>query len=326
MMKKFDPKEIKTIGVFVGEDLLGDGILKYPFVCHLREVFPQAEITWISGHNKSIYSSLLSPLVKEKIDVVMDHKRMGFSWKELLFAPLKGFDLFINTHKSLKTTLILKHLKHRYFVDASYNFLFSNFKPSKKTVLPKHLTDKLISLIPAEVPKKDYLVPLNAAMEKEVAILFNAEKTYIALAPGAGQKKKQWPLENFIKVALEQVEKNRIPVFLLGPGESHLQALLQETVPESLFPLQEKPQFLKDPLYTTAIAKHCKCSVANDSGTGHLLGLAHIPLISLFGPTTSDKLRPYTSRGITLSAKEFGGTMMDLIPLENVLEKIEESL
>jgi ADP-heptose:LPS heptosyltransferase len=323
MMKKFDPKAIKTIGVFVGEDLLGDGILKYPFICQLREAFPHAEITWIAGHNKSIYSSLLAPLISGKIDVVMDQKRIGSSWKELLSSPLKAFDLFINTHQSLKTTLLLKCLKHRYFIDPSYNFLFSDFK---QKVRPKHLTDRLISLIPRRFCKKDYLVSINAPMEKEVTALFNAKKTYIALAPGAGQKKKQWPLENFINVALEQVEKNRVPVFLLGPGEAHLQSCLKEAIPESLFPLQENPEFLKDPLYTTAIAKHCTCAVANDSGTGHLLGLAHIPLISLFGPTTSDKLRPYTSKGITITAKEFGGTDMVLIPVENVLKKIEGSL
>ena len=323
MMKKFDPKEIKTIGVFVGEDLLGDGILKYPFVCCLKQTFPQAEITWISGHNKSIYSSLLFPLVESKIDTILDNKKVGCSWKELLSPPLKSFDLFINTHKSLKTTLILKHLKHRYFIDPSYNFLFSDIVPQKTQ--SRHLTDKLISLIGADC-KKDFPVSISKAEEKEVKTLFNRKKTYIALAPGAGQKKKQWPLENFINLALEMVKKNRIPVFLLGPGESHLQTVLRESVPGSLFPLQDYPHFLKDPLYTTAIAKHCRCSVANDSGTGHLLGLANTPLISLFGPTASDKLQPYTSKGIVINAQEFGGHSMALIPLKKVLRKIEELL
>ena len=163
-------------------------------------------------------------------------------------------------------------------------------------------------------------------MDKEINFLFKEKKIYVALSPGAGQPKKQWPLENFISIAQEQISKNRVPVFILGPEEVHWHDLLKETVPEALFPLQDHPNLLKNPLYTTALAKYCACSVANDSGTGHLLGLAHAPLISLFGPTASDKLHPYTPEVYIICSQKFGGNSMNDIPLDTVRKTIEEIL
>ena len=123
--RKFNPDKVKTIGVFVGEDLLGDGILKFPFVCALRSCFPQAHITWISGHKKSIYSSILAPLVQGKIDCVVDKKQIGTSWTEIFSPKFSSFDLFINTHKNLKTSLILKAGGSHYFLDSLHGFFLS---------------------------------------------------------------------------------------------------------------------------------------------------------------------------------------------------------
>lgn len=324
MKKPLDLRNIKTIGVFVGEDLLGDGLLKYPFVSALKDAFPKAHLTWISGHKKSIYGSLLAPLVKGKIDTLLDKDIVGSSWTELWKPKIKSFDLFINTHRYFKTTVILKSLKHKCFIDPSHNFFFSDIKPTTKEK-PTHITDQLLSLVSLVTSTKPKATPiaLDAKMQKEVTPLFKKGKVHVALSPGAGQPKKQWPLENFLRVALEQVAKNRVPVFILGPAEAPWHAFLKEAVPEALFPLQDHPDFLKNPLYTTALTKCCKIGIANDSGTGHLMGLAHIPLISLFGPTASAKLHPYTPKLSIMSGRDFGHATMEAIPLETVLETIE---
>lgn len=330
MLKKpFTLKEVKTIGVFVGEDLLGDGILKYPFILQLYRTFPHSKITWISGHNKTIFSSLLFPLVKDTLHQIIDNQKIGYSWKELLKPVLREkFDLLINTHQSLKTTLILKKLPHTYFVDPTGHFIFSHFKPSENF---SHISKRLLALIPStethETFSQQENLPITPLMKREIEKFFDLQTIHIGFAPGAGQQKKMWPLDRFIEVARAQEKKGRKVLFILGPAEHSWLGHLKKSVPTALFPLQESPEFLKNPFYTVAIAKHCDCLIANDSGTGHLLGLAQRPLISLFGPTASDKVRPYTPHGIVIDAKFFGGgSSIDLIPKSSVIEAIESCL
>jgi len=38
-----------SILVYVGLDLMGDALMKMPFVRALRETYPKARITWLAG-------------------------------------------------------------------------------------------------------------------------------------------------------------------------------------------------------------------------------------------------------------------------------------
>ena len=163
-------------------------------------------------------------------------------------------------------------------------------------------------------------------MKKEVQAFFLDGKTAIAFAPGAGQEKKKWPLERFIELARRQQNRGRKCIFLLGPAEEQYLSVIQKSLPEASFPLQENALFLSNPLYSICFAGHCACAIANDSGIGHLIGLAQIPLISLFGPTGSNKLRPYTAHVKTIMAQDFGGDTMDRIPVDIVEQHINQIL
>ena len=46
-------------------------------------------------------------------------------------------------------------------------------------------------------------------------------KNYIGFAPGAGDTRKCWNLNNFIEVAKYFSDHNKIPVFFLGPKEEN---------------------------------------------------------------------------------------------------------
>ena len=50
---KQDPE---TILVYVGLDLMGDGLMKLPFVRALRNAFPDARITWLAGKGRTVYA------------------------------------------------------------------------------------------------------------------------------------------------------------------------------------------------------------------------------------------------------------------------------
>ena len=61
-----------SIGVYVGLDFVGDGLINLPFIRSLRQVFPQAKITWIAGTHKSEFKRSLAPLVKGLLNEVIE--------------------------------------------------------------------------------------------------------------------------------------------------------------------------------------------------------------------------------------------------------------
>ena len=67
-----------SIGVYVGLDFVGDGLIKLPFIRSLRQVFPQAKITWIAGTHKSEFKRSLAPLVKGLLNEVIEEAEIGF--------------------------------------------------------------------------------------------------------------------------------------------------------------------------------------------------------------------------------------------------------
>lgn len=324
-------KPPEKILVYVYEDLLGDAILKLPFLYTLRTHFPRAHITWCAGGGKSVYSSTLNKLAQEYLDDILEIP-LGRSWKELIQkSPFKNrvFDLIIDTQRDLKTTLALKKIPHRSFLSRTSGFLFSDFKPKSSLKPGLHLSAQLIFLLELlrgqKIVQKQVKFSLLQDYKKKVKTFFPSGNTYIGFAPGAGNRKKCWPLERFIEVARFVVTQGKVPVFLLGPGEEEWYERLKSQVPEALFPLQENPSLLSDPLFTAATGFFLQAIVTNDSGVGHLLSLSDTKIISLFGPTKAEKVHPLTQNLVLVKAQDFKGQNMEDIPADciiNILKNI----
>ncbi len=330
-----DPQKIKTIGVFVEKELMGEGLLKLPFLKALRYEFPQAHITWIVGVEKSVYSSYLKPLTFGLIDNIIENLfSNNMSWKYLFFKndlPKISFDMIINTENNLKKTLILKKIPHKYFICSLHGFLYSTIKNNNISYKKSpHLTTKLIDLVDIIVQERkerdSFVIITPKKFLETVSIFFPASKKYIGLAPGAGDIRKCWSLDNFMDIASIYRQKGYIPVWILGPKETSVYQDLRKTFPEDLFPLQENELFLESPFYTIAIAKHLKVALSNDSGTGHLLGAANIPIISLFGHTRAEKVHPFSPLVHCIKSQDLGSTNINHIPKDLVAKKLDQIL
>jgi ADP-heptose:LPS heptosyltransferase len=144
--------------------------------------------------------------------------------------------------------------------------------------------------------------------------------------PGAGKRFKCWPLDRFIAVAAAQAERGRVPVFILGPDELEWLAPIREAVPSALFPEQDKAIWGEGftPLRTIALARRFTAALANDSGVSHMFGAADAPLITLFGPTPAEKFQPKVTLGGVITAQEFGGEAMTDIPVQSVIERLDQ--
>jgi ADP-heptose:LPS heptosyltransferase len=322
--------------VYVGLDRVGDGLIKLPFVRALRAAVPDGELIWLAGKGDSVYRTSLSPLVEGLLDAVVDNADIGVSWTEMLGQrPLSSqeFDLVIDTQRRVPTTLILKRIATRRFVSGSADWLLSDVRPPRGHVSPVRLVEQLLELCALGTGVEggpDAALTLPAEVTEAAAHLLpvQAGSIYVGLAPGAGGKHKCWPLDSFVTTARSLAQSGRTPVFILGPEEEEMAGPLAAVVPEALFPLQQRAaQTLgATPALTIALAGRLNAAVANDSGGGHMLAAAGVPLVSLFGPTDPGKFAPWTAQLIVLRAQEYGGDAMSLIPPIAVLQALEKHL
>jgi ADP-heptose:LPS heptosyltransferase len=323
----------KTILVYSGLELVGDGLMKLPFLRALRRAYPQAHITWLAGKGRTVYAGVLAPLVKGLIDEVIEDAGIGIEWREVLgLRPLKGrnFDLIIDTQRNFKTALIVSRIRHRVLISGAAKFLLSTIKPKDRGKKPL-MVDTMLDLIATASGRPamlDLKLELDARYRDEAAREL-PDRNYVGLVPGAGGKHKCWPLDRFIAVARALQAQGYVPVFFLGPDESEWHAPLADAVPGALFPLQSTtvPEDIrKSPLFTIAVAHRLALGISNDCGTGHMLAAADCPLITLWGPTDPVKATPYVTYGINICGPDYGAATMEAIPVSAVLDAAQKSL
>lgn len=329
--KKIHPS---NIGVYVGLDFVGDGLIKLPFIRSLRQVFPDATITWIAGTHKSEFKHTLSPLVNGLLDEVLEETSIGFigvseatikqrckDLRNFIVKPLDGrkFDLLIDTQTHVLTTLVVKTIAHNYFLSGAANFLLSDIKPEKNFVRELNLSKRLVQL--AEIASNGKItvppppLPLDNKYRKLAKVALPPKNNYVGIAPGAGDMSKCWNLKNFINVAMDLVTKNRIPVFFLGPKEKKWLKIIKEKVPKSVFPEwgKFKNENIKGAPLVISLAERIRCAISNDSGTAHMIDAGGCPIVKVFGRSLPGKYTGLTPGSISIDSRDFGTTNINEI-------------
>ena len=92
----------------------------------------------------------------------------------------------------------------------------------------------------------------------------------------------------FISLANKVLIKNKTPVFFIEKNQEHIIEKIKNQVPLLLFP--ETNSELSCPALVTALSSRLDQAVSIDNGVMHMMGLANIPMIVLFGPTNSKNL------------------------------------
>lgn len=320
-----------SIGVIVGRDLIGDALIKLPFVRALRNAFPKAEISWITSQAPTCFSNLMSEPTRGMIDKIYEMPEW-VTKRTLTNTP--SFDLLIDTRNRWKLALEARRLiPHQKFIAMAMRYLFSDSRPGLFKATPHHIVDRLLQMVELAagyMPPSAGALPVSDELLRRTRKILPEGHVYVGLAPGAGNPVKIWPRHKFEKLAAMQADKNHVPVFLLGPQELDWYNELSSAVPVAKFPLQDYDTWGTAQLtinHTFAVAKCLDVAVANDSGVGNMLGAMDCRLISLFGPTSPVKLAPRVSRGKVIRAQDFGNTsQMNAIPVEAVAVAVEDVL
>lgn len=327
-MPEFRPR---TLLVYSNGDTFGDALIKIPALQGLRAAWPDSRITWLAGRGHTLYADTFAYSVGHCIDEVLDDAGIGEHWTELLRRPLpdRRFDLIIDTQQFLKTTLIIRRIRHERFVSGAVGFRLSDRRPADGK-RPRGMLERilqLISLAAGRTVEPVYGIRIPAEYVAEATRLLPDGARYVGFAPGAGQPWKCWPLERFIAVAAACAAQSCVPVFFLGPLERAWQQPLAQALPAARFPELEPLERVKPgPYLAMALGQRLAASVCNDSGTGHMLASAARPLVTLYGRTDPDKFRPNTPHHFAVRARDHGGSDMDAIPVAAVTAALERAL
>ena len=316
---------MKNILIYNSGGGLGDSIQLFPLILSIKKYFKNCDLYYLGAHKNHFEASLKEFNIQLKtLDLKI--KYFGFRlWHIFLVKSnfykqnIEKFDLIIDLQSKLRNTLILKQVPHNLLYSPTLNFKFCSIK--KNFIKGKHL-DNLMLFLNIKIPKIEYNISLINKDLLNLAKTLLPKKNYIgfSLTQGNAYRKKSWSLDNFKLLAKEFIKRGKIPVFFIKDNEKLIQEISYE-IPEALFP--EKNSYLNSPALVTALASRLDLAVSIDNGIMHMISLARVPMIVLFGPTNSDKFAPkYDSIKILDSKLLYKSKNINLITVKDVLNAI----
>ena len=144
--------------------------------------------------------------------------------------------------------------------------------------------------------------PADAAKE----LLSTAPPPRVAIHPGSGSAKKNWPADRFAQVAKMLRTNGRSIVLIEGPADADAAgAFTQASGDLPLVHLNCQPLRV-----VGAVLAECDLLVTNDSGVGHLAAAAGTPVLAIFGPSDPGHWRPL---GADVSVIRAGDNRLDSV-------------
>lgn len=316
---------VQTVLIYSMGEVIGDGLIKLPFIAGLRVAFPNARISWCAAKGETVYAGPLKAVVQGYLDEVILEGANGAKLLDSLpcSKPFDGrrFDLVIDTQENLRRSGVARRGAAARFVSAA--------RQARGKDWPVAVTDRLARLLALATDGQGAPKPLaltNPDALRAAELLLPAGSTYVGLAPGAGGQDKRWPLENYLDLARRVVTRGWTPVFFFGPDEAEDATIAASEVPEALQPERNRTDDLpvKGPLLVIALAGRLAAGVANDAGPGHMLAAGGAALLSLQQDRRKAvKFRPAAARLEMLVAEDYGSGM-GALPVDAVWTALEK--
>ena len=305
---------------------LGDTIQLFPLIISLKNHFKKSKFYYLGAHENHFNGKLKEYNIKlETLDLGL--KYFGFRWWHLFFTRQKfaktnlgKFDLIIDLQTKFRNSLILKKIPHNSFYSRTFNGFFSSKKINSSN--GNHI-ENLSLFFGEDVVELDYKVNnLNKNLLSEAKkLLPNSNYIGFSITQGNKYRKKSWSLYKFTSLANKILSKNKIPVFFIQKNNIELIEKIKNQVPSALFP--ELKSKLACPALITALSSRLDKAISIDNGIMHMMSLANIPMIVLFGPTNSDKFAPNNNFTTVLDSKKIHKTKdINSIEVDEVLSLI----
>ena len=317
---------MKKILIYNSGGGLGDSIQLIPLILSLQNHYKKSKFFYLGAHTNHFKVALKEYGIKiESFDLNL--KYFGFRWWHLLFVKNNfyknnedKFNLIIDLQSKLRNSLILKRIPHIHFYSTTFKEIFSTKKI--KSMSKNHFNNLNKFL-------EEKIKPINYNHNKLPNNLINEAKrllpksNYVGFSVTQGNKyrKKSWSIYKFISLANKSLIKNKIPVFFIEKNQEHIIEKIKSQVPAALFP--ETSSSLSSPALVTALSSRLDQAVSIDNGVMHMMSLANIPMIVLFGPTNSEKFAPKNNYTKILDSKKIHNTSdIESITVEEVYNLI----
>ncbi len=302
---------MKKILIYNSGGGLGDSIQIIPLILSLKNHYRRSKIFYLGAHSNHFAGKLKEYNISVET-LELNLRYFGFRWWHFLFVKKnfkknnsEKFDLIIDLQSKIRNSLILKRIPHNHFYSTTYGNLFSTKKVTYNS--KDHLSNLNIFL-------DEKIKNINFNYSKLPKNLLNEAKkllpksNYIgfSITQGNEYRKKSWSIYKFISLANKSLIKNKIPVFFIEKSQEHIIEKIKNQVPGALFP--ETKSDLSCPALVTALSSRLDQAISIDNGVMHMMGLANIPMIVLFGPTDSEKFAPKNSYVKILDSKKLHGT------------------
>lgn len=317
---------MKKILIYNSGGGLGDSIQLFSLILSLKNHFKNSDFFYLSAHENHFNNKLKEFNINIKsLDLGIKYFgfRLAHYFKIIRYSKnnkITKFDLILDLQSKIRNTIILKKIPHLEFYSPCFNYFFCSKKRNYQSL--SHL-DNISKLLDQKINFIDFNVNDLSSKYFDEAEKLLPGKNYIGLSITQGNKyrKKTWKLENFIDLSKILIQKNKYPVFFVEKNNIDLIDKIKKKVPDALFP--ESVSKINSPVLVTTLATRLEKAITVDNGVMHMLGLAKIPLITLFGPTDSNKFSPkYNNVKIIDSKKLYGTKDINKIKVEDILKYI----
>ena len=317
---------MKKILIYNSGGGIGDSIQLIPFILGVKNHYKSSEVFYLGSHQNHFDNKLKEFKIKIK-SLDLDLKYFGFRWwhffiikKKLKSLGLSRFDLIIDLQSKIRNTLILKKIPHVRFFSSTFRYKFCS---TKKKYLKANRFLNLNEFLDTVIHHIDFSLdnlPENYLIEAN-KLLPNKNYVGFSVTQGNIYRKKSWSKDKIVLLANRIKAKNKIPVFFIEKNNTKLILEIKSKVPNALFP--EYNSKLASPALVTALASRLEVAVSIDNGVMHMIGLANIPMIILFGPTNSKKFSPKIDSLKVLDSKLiYNSSDINKITVEDVFELI----
>ena len=308
---------------------IGDAIQMLPLFNTLKNELKNTKFYYLSAHENH-FNSTLKDLNCKIESLNLQIKYFGFRWWHALIVKkrfnmqnIESFDLILDLQSKIRNSLILKIIPHKQFVSSSFNFKLS--KPNLSIKKENKIEETILKAINILFEKNYQIIEYNINtihkkfhLESE-KLLPNKNYVGFSITQGNVYRKKVWPLDNVIKISNKLLESGKTPVFFIEKKNTELKNKINELIPDALFPEHESE--LSCPALVVCLGKRLDFAISIDNGVMHMLSLSKVPMITLFGPTDSEKFAPKYERSIILDSKKLYNTKnVSSITVEDVLQ------
>ena len=305
---------------------LGDSIQLFTLILSLQKHFKSSEFFYLGAHENHFQGKLKEFNINIKtLDLGL--KYFGFRWWHFLvakkrfvdlstkkrFVPkrrsidqeLDKMDLIIDLQSKLRNTIILNKIPHDHFYSSTYGFKFCT---KKAEYSPGEHLKNLSNFLNTNIGISKFNPNNLDEKYKSEAKRLLPDKNYVgfSLTQGNVYREKSWSINNFMDLATKINEKSKVPVFFVEKEETELIKEIKSKLPNALLP--ELHSNIACPALVTALASRLNLAISIDNGVMHMMGLANIPMIVLFGPTDSEKFAPKINSIQILDSKKMYDT------------------